>query len=103
MIATIINTLALVIVGMAMLIYINEHIDKHTAGCERWGFVLTAAGAFGHAAGYWWPWGGADEVEIILHVGLGLTAIAMVRGDLRIILERAQDGWNGVERRANRT
>jgi hypothetical protein len=100
MIEDIANTIALGLVAIAMMIYINENVDKHTAGCERWGFILTAAGAAGHAAGYWWPWGGAEEVETILHIGLALTAIAMVRGDLRLMLDRAKTSWDGIDRRA---
>jgi hypothetical protein len=103
MIEHIINTVSLLIVCGAMLLYINDRMDKHTDGCERWGFILTAAGAFGHAASYWWPWGGSNEVETILHIGLALTAIAMVRGDLRALLNRARSNWDGVDRRASRT
>jgi hypothetical protein len=98
MIEQILNTAALLILCLCVLLYINEHMDRHTAGCERWGFILTAAGAFGHACSYWWPWDGADGVETIMHVGLALVAIAMVRGDLREMLNRAQS-WDGKDRR----
>jgi hypothetical protein len=101
MIEQILNSAALVTVCMCMLLYINKHMDRHTAGCERWGFVLTAAGALGHACAYWWPWGGGNEVEIILHIGLALVAVAMVRGDLRAMIARAQ-AWDGKDRRGNR-
>jgi hypothetical protein len=101
MIEQILNSTALVMVCLCMLLYINKHMDRHTAGCERWGFVLTVAGAFGHACAYWWPWGGGDEVEIILHIGLALVAVAMVRGDLREMLNRAK-AWDGKERRGDR-
>lgn len=101
MIEQIINTIALLVLSVAVLIYINEHIDRHTAGCERWGFILTAAGAFGHACDYWWPWDGGDEVEIILHIGLALVAVAMVRGDLRAMIARAK-AWDGIDRRGER-
>lgn len=97
-IPAIINTLALLTVCGGMLLYINQHMDRHTAGCERWGFVLTAAGSAGHAMAYWLPWSGKDEVEIILHIGLALVAVAMVRGDLREMLNRAKE-WDGANRR----
>ncbi|MCA3000318.1 MAG: hypothetical protein ING75_17150 [Rhodocyclaceae bacterium] len=101
MIENIINTIALLVLCLAVLLYINQHMDRHTAGCERWGFVLTAAGAFGHACAYWWPWDGGDEVETIMHIGLALVAIAMVRGDLRAMIARAQS-WDGIDRRGER-
>ena len=96
----IINTVALVCLCFCVLLYINEHVDRHTAGCERWGFVLTAAGAFGHACGYWWPWGGTDEVETILHIGVALVGFAMIRGDLRELVVRARR-WDGHDRRGH--
>jgi hypothetical protein len=63
--------------------------------------VLTAAGAFGHACAYWWPWHGADDVETIFHIGLMLVGLAMVRGDLRAMIARAQS-WDGKDRRSDR-
>ncbi len=95
----IINSAALIIVFLGMVLYINQHMGPHTAGCERWGFILTAAGAFGHACAYWWPWDGARGVELILHIGLALVVVALVRGDLREIFARA---WSGIERRGAR-
>jgi hypothetical protein len=100
MIEQIVNTVALGALCLCILLYINQHMDRHTAGCERWGFVLTAAGSAGHALAYWWPWGGGDEVEIILHIGLALVAVAMVRGDLRAMIARAK-AWDGKNRRGN--
>ncbi|MFO0157401.1 MAG: hypothetical protein ACK51V_00015 [bacterium] len=94
----VINSVALLVLCLSVLLYINEHMDRHTIGCERWGFILTAAGAFGHACDYWWPWAGADGVETIMHVGLALVAVAMVRGDLREMLNRAKE-WDGANRR----
>lgn len=101
MIEQIINTAALLTLCFCVLIYINTHIDRRSAGCERWGFILTAAGAFGRACAYWWPWSGGNEVETIMHFGLALVAIAMVRGDLRAMIARAQ-AWDGIDRRGER-
>lgn len=101
MMANLVNTVALLIVCAAMLIHINQHMSPDTPGCERWGFVLTAAGTFGHAFGYWFQTSGYLWIETIMHIGLALTAIALVRGDLRDMLAKARR-WDGKnERRTN--
>ncbi|MFN8696304.1 MAG: hypothetical protein ACK50D_13265 [Burkholderiales bacterium] len=101
MIESIVNTICLLVLCACCTLYINN-MSVTTPGCERWGFVLTAAGAFGHALGYWWPWGGANEVETILHIGIALIAVALMRGELRALLMRAA-AWDGITDRRRRS
>jgi len=99
----ILNTLCLVAIFVAALLHLNT-MNRETAGCERFGFALTAAGAFGHALGYWWPWGGTDGIETIFHLGLGLVAISIARGDLRSMIATAGiwPKWDGHDRRGTK-
>ena len=99
----IINTICLAAICVAALLHLNG-MNRATAGCERWGFVLTAAGAAGHALSYWWPWGGGDGIETIFHLGLGLVAIAIARGDLREMFATAGiwQQWDGHDRRGTK-
>lgn len=101
MIEAVVNTIALLLVAGFATMRCNS-MNRDTAGCERWGFVLTAAGAIGHALAYWWPQADSMQAETILHVGLALIGFALVRGDLRAMLARA-GAWDGrTERRAGR-
>lgn len=96
MIASIVQTCCLAIVAAAALLHLNATRD--TAWCERLGFALTAGGAFGVMAETWWLQ--AEYVaSFILHTGLALVALSLVRGDLRALFGGA---WNGSDRRRRR-
>jgi hypothetical protein len=95
---SVINTAALVVVAVAAFIHLKA-MRKARNDCESVGFAIVMAGAVGCALEPWWPSlvklvGLAGErpsffVETVFHVGLALVAVAMLRGDLRELLERA--------------
>lgn len=94
----ILNSVALAVLLIACACHINT-MDRTTAGCERVGFVLTGAGALGHALAYWWPSVESLEFETMLHVGLACISIAVIRGDLRALVARVEAAWGGRDRR----
>lgn len=97
MIAAICNTALLAVVAICGLLHVNRSMSRHTAGCERFGFVLLVAGAIGLALKPWWPWGGLHGVQTIFYLGLALVAISLVRGELRALFSRAAEASRAKE------
>lgn len=96
--ANLAHTIALAIVVIACVVHLTTNVDKTSTHCERWGFVLTGAGAFGDAVYRWTsiiePW----DFELTLHVGMALIALSLVHGDLRGWLSRVR-GFRWMDRR----
>lgn len=94
----IISSAALVVLIAAAAVHLNT-MTRQTAHCERFGFVLLFAGALTSVCEWWWP--GVEDFygETMLHVGLALIAVSMVRPQLREWRARMTGRWNGVNRR----
>lgn len=80
------STLCLLIVAVACVAYLNDHVDRSTPACERLGYVFTAAGALGNAIYPWWPTIEYFPFGLILHVGLALIALSMLRDRLPALI-----------------
>ena len=94
------STVTLLIVCAACIAHLNDHMDRSTPLCQRWGFVLTAAGAFGRAVYPWWPTIEYFPFDLVMQTGMALIALSLLRGHLRgwlahlpglAILERRHD------------
>lgn len=97
----ILSTASLIVLAAMCLVHINEHVTRASSHCERLGFALVIGGACGQALSYWWPKIELFPVDALLHLGLALVALAMVRGDVHNLVARLK-GWDGVDRRADR-
>lgn len=94
----VISTAALAIVVIACAVHLMANVDRHSTHCERWGFVLTGAGAFGEAVYTWTtkiePW----NFGLTMHIGMALIALSLVRGHMRAWMARTP-GLRWTERR----
>ena len=92
------STICLVIVFFGCFLHLVSHVDQHSPACERLGFVLTCAGAFGEIVYRWWPKIESFPFELLLHTGMALIALALMRGQLRGWVARIP-GMKWTERR----
>lgn len=89
------------VVMLACIFHMTAHIGKHSAESERWGFILTGAGAFGQIVYFFWPRIESFNFELLMHFGMVLIAYSIVRGHLRAFIGRLPGmGW--TDRRATR-
>lgn len=82
------NTITLAVVIAGCVFHLATKVDYRSPECERWGFTLTAAGAFGVTITLWWP---RFEQFIIgydtfMHVGMALIAAWLVQGEIRSLI-----------------
>lgn len=96
----IINTICLLIVALACIAHLAQNVNRHSPGCERWGFVLTGAGAFGQAVYVWWPRIESFPFEPLMHIGMALIAASLLRGHLRGWIANAP-GFHFIDRRTH--
>lgn len=97
--ANVASTIFLSIVVIACVLHLWANFDKHSPEVERWGFTLIAAGAFGSAV---YPWTPAIEqfpIDLVMHMGMALIALGLVRGRIRGWLIHVV-GWQKFDRRA---
>lgn len=85
LVENIVNTIALATVFIACALHAAGNITHASAECERWGFVLTGAGAFGTVATIWWPRWEWQQFgwDSVMHVGMALIALWLVSGKVR--------------------
>lgn len=95
---TYVSSVALAIVISGCVLHLSANVDRHSPGCERWGFILTGAGAFGKVVYLWWPKIESFPFPTLMHVGMALIALALLRGHLRGWLSRL-NGFHWAERR----
>lgn len=92
------STACLLFVCVACVLHITANIDKHSGEFERWGFVLTGAGAFGQVVYIWWPKIESFPFELVMHGGMALIAFSLVQGRLRALMMR-MPGMHWTDRR----
>ena len=92
------HTVSLAIVCAACVVHLATNVDHRSTHCERWGFVLTGAGAFGEAAYLWTariePW----DFGLTMHVGMAFIALNLISGRVRAALARVP-GLRWTDRR----
>lgn len=92
------HTASLAIVCAACVVHLATNVDHRSTHCERWGFVLTGAGAFGEAAYLWTshvePW----DFGLTMHVGMAFIALNLISGRVRAVLARVP-GLRWTDRR----
>lgn len=91
------STIALAIVIVGCVLHLNAHVDPATAHCVRWGFILTPAGAFGIVVYMWWPTIEGFPFDLVMHIGMALIAVSIVRGRIREML--ISHGMRALDRR----
>ncbi len=95
---TIAHRVALAIVCIACVVHLASNVDHRSTHCERWGFVLCGAGAFGEAAYLWTshiePW----DFGLTMHVGMALIALNLISGRVRAIIA-SMPGMRWTDRR----
>lgn len=92
------HTVSLSIVWIACVVHLTTNVDHRSTHCERWGFVLTGAGAFGDAAYLWTshiePW----DFGLTMHIGMAFIALNLISGRVRAVLARVP-GLRWTDRR----
>ena len=96
---TVLDTAALAAVVAACVVHYAANLDRHSSHCERWGFVLTGAGAFGEAVYHWTTMIEPFDFGLMMHAGMALIAAALVRGRVRALIAK-WPGMKWAERRA---
>lgn len=74
------SSIALGLVCIGCVLHLIDHVDWHSLSCERWGYILTAAGAFGEVVYIWWPKIESFPFGLLMHVGMALIALSLFRG-----------------------
>lgn len=97
--ANIAHTVSLAIVCAACVVHLATNVDHRSTHCERWGFVLCGAGAFGEAAYLWTshiePW----DFGLTMHVGMAFIALNLISGRVRAIIAGLPGmGWTDRRR-----
>lgn len=77
------STIALAIVCIACVMHLASNVTAASPECERWGFTLTGAGAFGVAVYMWWPTIEGFPFPLLMHIGMALIALSIIRGRVR--------------------
>lgn len=94
------SSIFLAIVFIACFMHLWANFDRHSPTVERWGWTLIGAGALGSAI---YPWSKTIEnfpIESIMHCGMALIAIGLIRGRVRGWIVNAV-GWRRFERRSH--
>lgn len=84
------DTCVLITLALLILFYINANVTRATAATERYGMILSLAGSIGIAIGYWTPLSGLYYFQTVLHIGLSLIAVSVLRGEGSLFLAQAQ-------------
>lgn len=94
-----INTITLGLVMLACALHLASNVDHGSAECERWGFILTGAGAFGTVVTIWWPRFEQFAIgyDTFMHLGMAMIACWLMQGKIRAFL--VASGFEWVERR----
>lgn len=92
----------LALVSIGCLAHIKA-MPRGASWCSRLGFALVFAGSAGAAAEFWWPSLEAYFSDQVLYTGMALLALATLRGDVRLLLDRMEAQWDGRERRFRHT
>ena len=96
------NSIVLLIVCVGSVSHLAENFNKHSPEAPRYGFILTGAGAFGEVVYLWWPKLESFPFDLLMHVGMALVAISLLRGRLLDWLSHLPSfGW--TERRKHET
>ena len=98
-VSTVAHSVALAIVSIACVVHLASNVDHRSTHCERWGFVLCGAGAFGEAAYMWTshiePW----DFGLTMHVGMAFIALNLISGRVRAIIASVPGmGWTDRRR-----
>ncbi len=78
-----ISTICLIVVFIACVIHLTTNINWHSNECERWGFVLTGAGAIGRAVYFWSTRFEEFPFPALMHLGMALIALSLIYGRVR--------------------
>ena len=97
--ANIASTIFLSIVFIACFVHLWANFDRHSPTVERWGWTLIGAGAIGAAVYPWTPGFEAFPIDLVMHAGMALIALGLVRGRVRGWLVNVA-GWHKIDRRA---
>jgi hypothetical protein len=97
MMLAIVNSFCLVVV-MIVCAARATHMPRRGALIERVGLAILAGGALGVACLYWRHWQGVRYVHTILHIGMAIVALSVVRGQWARLVGTLR-GWDGVDRR----
>jgi hypothetical protein len=95
------STIMLAIISIACLAHIKV-MPPGASWCSRVGFALVFAGSAGAAAEFWWPQLEHYLGDQVLYTGMAFLALATLRGDVRLLLDRMKAHWDGRERRFRR-
>lgn len=98
-----INTATLLAVFCACAIHLASNVSHGSSECERYGFTLTAAGAFGQVVAIWWPRFEYFPIgyDTFMHIGMALIAGWIVQGHIRALVASVPGlGW--TDRRKTR-
>jgi hypothetical protein len=79
-----IDSLLLLIIVAAAILHLNG--ARRIAWCEALGFSIVAGAGTGCMAEWWWPNIEEYWMESVFHLGCAIVAIAVMRGDLRRML-----------------
>lgn len=93
-----VDSSAMAIVMAACIVQYATNLDKHSTHCERWGFVLTGAGAFGVAVYNWTSIIEPFNFELMTHIGMALIAVSLLYDRVRGFLAK-RPGMRWAERR----
>jgi len=96
------NTLCLLIICAGCIAHLAENFNKHSPELQRYGFVFTGAGAFGDVVYFWWPRIESFPFELLMHTGMALIAISLLRGRVQGWLAQLP-GFRWAERRQHET
>ena len=98
-----INTAALLAVFFACALHLASNVTHRSTECERYGFTLTGAGAFGTVVTLWWPRFEYFPVgyDTCMHLGMALIAGWLVQGHVRAFVASVP-GFGWADRRRAR-
>lgn len=77
-----VDTAALALVCLGCVLHLNQ-MTRATSALERFGFALTAGGAFGAALVPWHANGSGEAVTLLMHAGLAAIAAGWLAGYAR--------------------
>lgn len=96
-----INTAALLAVFFACALHLASNVTHRSTECERYGFTLTGAGAFGTVVTLWWPRFEYFPIgyDTCMHIGMALIAGWLVQGHIRAFVASVPGfGWTDRRR-----
>lgn len=94
------DSLCLLVVVVACIVQYAEHLNRHSPACAIIGYLACGAGAFGAALYIWWPVIDSVPYASIMHAGMALIAVSLIREKSRAWLalarSKAAAGWSRV-------